>query len=153
MVATLFETLLKEFEPYFRCPLKPDENESCLIHLGMGFDVQIELNRYGLVLIGCKLGVLPHSRYRDLIFKQALKINGTTPPSTGIFGYSQKSSQLILFLILDPQTLNPDRITAILNPFFIKANLWAQAIKQATVPLAKETAPASGPAALFGLKR
>lgn len=135
MVSTQFQGILKEFEPYFKCQMVSDENESCLVHMGIGLEVQIELNSYGLLLIGCKLGPLI-GRYQDAIFKEALKANELTPPSSGVFGFSQKSKNLILFILIDPKTLKPEMVSVLMDPFIAKAKLWADAIAQGIIPSA-----------------
>src|SRR4051812_7633992 len=113
MVSSQFGAILKEFENFFQCSLNPDENDSCLVQMGIGVTLQIELDRYGLILVGCRLGTLHMGRYRDGLMREALKSNGLMPPSTGVFGFSQKSSQLILFMRLNPHLLSVHQIVAL----------------------------------------
>jgi len=134
MVESQLENLLKQFETYFKCSLVADENQSCLIKLRSGIELQIELNRYGLILIGCKLGQVI-GRYQDLVLKQALKANYLQSPSTGIFGFSRKSSQLIIFKLIDPLSITPHETNMILDPLLAKAKIWNESIKNNGVPL------------------
>jgi hypothetical protein len=98
MVASQFQAILQDLEPFFKCKLEPDNNNSCLIKMSSGIKIQIELDRYGdHLLIATRLGVLPAGRFRELVFKEALKANASDSPSQGVFGYSKKSEQLILF--------------------------------------------------------
>lgn len=150
MVSTPFESILKEFEPFFNCPLTPDSHQSCLIKMGIGISVQMELNRQDLLLIGCQLGALPMSRYRDNIIQAALKSNGAFPPSTGTFGFSHESNQLILFLLIDPHHLNANKISALLTPFVEKAKLWSDAIAKGETPVI-QTATERSARGIFGL--
>lgn len=151
MADTQFKSILKEFEPFFHCPLVVDENESTLIHMGIGVDIQIELDRYGSVLIATRLGSTV-GRYSDLVFKEALKVNYIDPPSAGVFGYSQKSKNLILFMLVDPRAIKPDSISRIMTPFIKKAKRWVDAIKAGIVPgqEGKPPPPSDNP---FGLQR
>lgn len=150
MVRTQFGAILKELEKFFHCPLEPDENDSCLVKMGSGIDLQIELDRYGFLLIGCRLGAVHMGRYRDNLIRAALKSNEATPPSSGILGFSQKSNQLILFMKIDPKNLSPHQISTLLPPFITKAKQWSDAIAKGEVPVTStpDTKIASG---IFGL--
>lgn len=150
MVSSQFGAILKEFEPYFKCPLEPDSNDSCLIKMGIGISIQIELDRYGLLLIGCRVGALPMSRYRDNLIQQALKSNSISPPNTGAFGFSHKSNQLILFLKLNPNTLSLQQIQSLMPAFIAKAKLWKEAIAKGETPNIQESS-SEKPSGLFGL--
>jgi hypothetical protein len=152
MVDTQFGAILKEFETFFRCSLKPDANNSCLIKLKSGLEIQIELDRYGLLLIGCRIAALPFSRYRDNLIQQALKSNEAFLPSQGVFGFSQKSNQIILFIKLDPTHLRADQILSLLPPFINRAKQWKEAIARGETPtVASSKATANTPSGLFGL--
>lgn len=153
MVSTQFGMLLKELEAYFNCPLEPDSNNSCLIKMGIGVALQMELDSHGYLLIGCRLGVLPASKYRDNIIQLALKANHLSTPSHGVFGFSPKSSQLLLFIRLDPSTHSSSQIQTLLTPFIAKAKKWTDAIAAGQTP-ELEAANVTGKASpgLFGLK-
>ena len=152
MVSSQFGALLKEFEPFFNCPLEPDENNSCLIHLGIGISLQIEMDRQGMILIGSRLGAVHMGRYRDQLIRQALKSNASSF-STGIFGFSHKSNQLILFLTLNPHQLNSHQITQLLSPFITKAQSWKEAIEKGEIPtiLPISASKSNEPSGIFGL--
>lgn len=151
MASTQLQTILKEFEPFFNCPLNIDERESTIVRMGIGIKIQIELNRYGFVLVGCRLGSII-GRFCDQAFIEALKANYTDPPSTGAFGYSQKSKNLILFMLIDPRAINPDSISRLMTPFIKKAKRWVDAIQNNTIPSqeGKPPLPSDNP---FGLQR
>jgi hypothetical protein len=151
MVNTQLQGILKEFETYFNCPLVTDEQESCLIKMSIGVDVQIEINRYGAVLIGCRLGSVL-GKYRDQLFKEAMKSNYLFPPHTGVFGYSQKSKNLILFILVDSKNINTEIINELLTPFIAKAKIWIEAIKSNSVPLIKEGGSSKTSDNLFGIR-
>jgi hypothetical protein len=151
MVSSQFGAILKEFESFFNTSLEPDDNNSCLINLGIGVSVQIELDRYGMLLIGSRLGAVHMGRFRDNLIRQALKSNDMTPPSTGVLGFSQKSNQLILFTKLNPQQLNPHQIVNLLPLFVNKAKLWKEAIEKGEVPDITAADTSDKPSGLFGL--
>lgn len=152
MVSSQFGALLKEFESVFNCSLQPDDNNSCLINLEIGVSIQIELDRYGMLLIGSRLGAVHMGRFRDNLIRQALKSNEATSPSTGVLGFSQKSNQLILFTKMNPHQLNHHQIIHLLPLFINKAKLWKEAIEKGTIPDLTTTETSSNkPSGLFGL--
>lgn len=150
MVSSQFGAILKEFEPFFKCPLEPDSNDSCLINMGIGISIQMELNPHGFLLIGCCVGTLSMNPYRDLIIQQALQFNDTSSASQGILGFSHKSNHLILFLKIDPGLLTADQISTLVPNFISKAKLWKEAIDKGEIPKVRENS-AQTPAGLFGL--
>lgn len=151
MVSSQFGAILREFENFFNCSLQPDENDSCLINMGVGVTLQIELDRYGLILVGCRLGAVLMGRYRDNIMRAALKSNEATLPSSGILGFSHKSNQLILFMKLNPNLLNVHQILALMPAFVSKAKLWSDAIAKGEVPTLSPVGSSKTPSGLFGL--
>lgn len=151
MADSQFGVILKDFEDFFHCPLEPDANNSCLIKMEIGISIQIELDRYDQLLIGCRLGALPMSRYRDNLIQAALKSNEAALPSIGIFGFSQKSNQLILFIKHDPNTLTANEILTVLPPFIAKAKQWSEAIAKGETPTVTSSSTESAPSGLFGL--
>lgn len=151
MVSNQFEAILKEFSSFFNCSLTPDENNSCHIKVNNQISIQLELDRYGLLLVACRIASLPMSRYRDHLVHAALKFNEATLPLTGIFGFGQKSQQFILFIKLDPQTLSPYQIALLLPPFIAKAKQWIDAIAKGEVPSATSQTGSNTPSGLFGL--
>ena len=150
MVESHLDNLLKVFEPYFNCPLSADALQTCLIKLKSGIKIQIELNNYGLILIGCEFDSVL-GRYQDLLLKEALKANYLHSLVSGCFGFSRKNSALILFKFVDPLDLKPNDISKILDPFIIKAKLWNEAIKNNLLPAVSDTKEEIKGPKLFGL--
>lgn len=134
MFTDQFSAILKELEPFFKCSLSPDRNNSCLIRLNSGIKLQLEMDRLGeSLLIACRIGVLPHGRFRENFFREALKSNGLDL-SGGIFGFSKKSEQLILFAKIPVKEINYDKLVAILSPLILKANHWVEAFNRGEIP-------------------
>ena len=134
MVESQMSYILKELEGFFHCSLEPDKNNSCLIKMGIGLSLQIELDRQGYLLIGCKLGALYMGRYRSDLMRAALESNALTPLSTGVLGYSHKSSQLILFLRINQNETPMHEWIEQLPLFIEKAKLWTNAITKNEIP-------------------
>lgn len=93
MVTDFFGSLLQELGKVLEIPdLHPDRNNSCQIVLKNGLNLQIELDRSGQFLIfGADLGVVPPGRYRENLFREALKANDMPHPIHGILAYSKKN--------------------------------------------------------------
>lgn len=150
MVNTQLGAILRDLEPFFHIKLEPDQNNACLVSLPMGIKVQMELTRSGDFLAAVKLGVIPSSRYRELVFREALKSNAVTAPSEGVFGYSSRSNNLFYFVIVDSRNISPEKITSLLPNFLAKAKQWADEIARGAVPVAESSHTSSQ--GLFGLR-
>jgi hypothetical protein len=152
MVTSQFGALLQELEPFFKCKLEPDINNSCLIKMANGLKVQIELDKYGeYLLIGTRLGIVSIGRYRENIFKEALKVNALHPPSNGVFGYSKKSGNLILFVTLGVRNINQDKMISVLTTFIPKAQIWMEALSRGELPIMADNQPIVNKSGVFGL--
>lgn len=154
MVTSQFDALLKELEAFFKCKLESDQNNACLIKMSTGLRIQLELDRYNEhLMIGSRLGIIPPGRYREMVFKEALKANELYLPSTGVFGYSKKSGNLILFLLINLRDFNSDKMITMLTAFTKKAQTWAQTLNRGDVPAAEVDSLPPPNTGLFGLMR
>ncbi|HEY4832998.1 MAG TPA: CesT family type III secretion system chaperone [Waddliaceae bacterium] len=158
MVMDLFESLLQELGQIMKIEgLRPDEHNTCLIRFKDGdLEVQIEPYQKGeFLLIGCTIGVISPGRYRENVFREALKANGLPPSRHGVFAYIAKSDRLVLFSMLSLREINGEKIASFLTPFMEKALTWKQQIKRGDVPVAETitSGRVSGPGGLFGLIR
>ncbi|MBA3721824.1 MAG: CesT family type III secretion system chaperone [Parachlamydiaceae bacterium] len=154
MLTNQFEAILKDLEGYFKCQLNPDSNNSCLIQLDSGIQVQIEEDLHHNLIIGVKLGMLPPGRYQETLLKAALKANGYDPLSHGILGFAPKSNTLILFQKIEAQHVKPMKLITVLTPFLEKARLWSESIQRGDIPHVGEgLINPSNPPNLFGLMR
>lgn len=155
MVSDLFESILQEFGQAMEIPdLHADANNSCLIAFDTGIEVQIEpYERDDFLLIVCDLGEVPPGRYREDVFREALKSNGLPSPRPGTFAFSEQSNHLVLFGLLSFRELNGEKIASFLYPFMDKAVVWKKSLERGDVPLADTmtTSHAGGPGGLFGL--
>lgn len=155
MVSDIFESLLQELGKAMDIPnLHADANNSCLIAFDTGIEVQIEpFERDDFLLVVCDLGEVPPGRYREDVFREALKSNGLPSPREGTFAYSEQSNHLIIFGLLSFRELNGEKIATFLHPFMDKALVWKSSLERGDVPLANTmtTSHTSGPGGLFGL--
>lgn len=151
MVKELFESLLEELGHTLDIPdLRPDSNHSCLINYPDDFKVQIEMDPMGhSVMLGCDLGPIPTGRYRENLFREALKANGMPAPHHGILAFSNKTEHLVLFEYLNTQDLTGDRIADALAPFIEKAKLWKDSLAKGEIPVVGTMRTSSG---MFGMR-
>ncbi len=157
MVVDIFDSLLLELGEILKIEdLRLDDVGTCLIKFDTGLLVNIEPYRKGeFMLIVTKLGQIPRGRYREDVFREALKSNGKSNVGEhGIFAFGEQSNQLILFGLLSLKDLNGERIAAFLQPFMEKALLWKSTIESGNVPLADtmRTTRVSGPMGMFGMR-
>ena len=155
MVMDLLNAILKELEKHINIDdLHSDKNESCQIVFNNGFEVQLELDPTGEFLcVGTKLGVVPSGgRYRQSLFKEALKANGLPPPRYGTFAFSEKNNTLIFFEYLWAKELSGDKLFTFLTSFKEKALLWKDAIAKGNIPELSQLSPKGArPKGMFGL--
>jgi len=153
MVTDLFGALLQELGPIINAAdLHPDQNNSCRVRLKTGVEIQMELDRSArFLVVGTELGVPPVGKYRENLFREALKANDMPPPLHGILAYSKKSDNLILFEKINVTDLSGLKIAEEILPFAEKALVWSEAIKHNEVPALNQayTPRSSG---MFGLK-
>lgn len=155
MVTDAFGLLLQEVGKLLKIPkLEPDSNSSCLINFPDKIALQIETDRSGNNLIlGCDVGTLPPGKYRELVFREALRSNGLPPPHFGEFSYSKQADKLMLMQQIPMKEINGDKVLAVLNPLLEKAKHWKEAISRGDVPsIGAISSGSRGGAGMFGLK-
>lgn len=156
MVADLFDSLLQELGEAMEIEdLHLDANNTCLIRFQSGLEVYIEpYEKDEFMLISTDLELVPAGRYREEVYREALKANELSNKHPGVFGHSEQSDHLILFGMLSLRELNGEKIATFLYPFIEKAERWKIAIQNGDVPLADTmtTGRPAGPGGLFGLR-
>lgn len=155
MVANLFESLLQELGKTELIPIQglhPDGNNSCLIRLKGGIEVQLELAKEeGWLLVGCDLGQTGQGKYREDILTEALRANGCPYPRWGDLAFSQKSDHLVLQHKMATKDLNGEKIADFLAHFIEKAFIWKNALEHNEIPPFTGT-QISRPMGMFGLR-
>lgn len=153
MVTDLFGALLQELGHSLGLPnLQPDSNNSCLLRLKSGLIIQIELDKGGQSLIlGADLGTVPPGKYRDNLFREALKANDQPHPLHGILCYSKKSNDLVIYQKISLKDLTGEKIAAEITPFAEKAFIWSEALLRNDIPAVNQAFTSQKPGGMFGL--
>lgn len=155
MVKDLFESLLQELGGILKMPnLKPDNNQSCLLKISETLHIQLELDKTGeWLILGANIGVVPQGRYRETIFREALKHNGQRT-RLGDFAYSTRNDQLIFLLKLAAPQIQAQDLAETLKNFAVKARSWQEAITHGEVPSVLEGSyqKSKVSSGMFGLK-
>jgi len=151
MLTNRLAVILQELGKTSFIPLKdlaPDKNNTCLLHLPGGIDLQLESDDDEKnLIVACKLPEILAGPYRQNIFREALKANNAPYPRFGDF--ARRNDQLVLFELLNYQELNGELLAEFLQKFVAKALSWYQAITNNLVPT-EQSARSSG-GGLFGL--
>ena len=155
MVTDLFGTVLQELSKSMQiAELRPDKNNSCLLRLRGGLEIQIEFDRPGQFILLCSdLGAVPPGKYRENLFREALRANGLPHPIHGVLAYSRKTDHLILFEKTSVKDLNGEKIAASIPLFSQKASIWKDALERGEIPsLDQAVAGLRSTGGMFGLK-
>jgi hypothetical protein len=144
-----FEELLQQLGKVFHLKLHVDKSHACSIRLHDQITIQLQLDiSQEHLWIFSKLTEVPPGKFRENIFREALKANSLPDPRIGIFAYLANTNHLVLFQKYPIQILNGDRLAGLIGALLEMADSWMKAIAsgQSAPPSAR---PSSNP---FGLK-
>src|SRR5262245_28591576 len=135
MIQDTFSALLGELGTILKIRLNADQNNSCKIKYKSGLTLQIDFDAASdRVIFVSSLGTPGPGRYRENIFREALKANGLPPPKYGIFAYSKKQEALVLYDSLPMKELTGQKLADFLAPFCQRAEAWSSAISRNEIP-------------------
>jgi hypothetical protein len=147
-----FEELIEKLGIHVGVPLHLDNKGVCLLVYKEKLKVQIqnypERERVG---IGSFLGEIPPGKFRENVFKEALKANGIFP-SQGSFSYILRNRNLAIWRELPYYELTPDQFSKTIFQFIEKADLWRSCLESGSLlPVAQQvTSKLPGP--MMGLR-
>ncbi len=152
MVDTQYEAILRDFGEYFKCKLAPDKLNMCKVRMPDSVDIFLQVDpRVNKLMIVSRIGLL-QGGFRNTVLREALKANEYYDISTGAFGLGKKTNHLMLFLLIDIDTLNPDKINAVMPKFISRAKLWAEGLKSGNLPPLEDFETRVDAPSPFGLK-
>lgn len=148
-----FEDLIRELSFHMEVTLHPDSHQSCLITFPQDeLAIQIDLDTNAdKILVGTQLGRITPGPYRERIFTQAMKANGTSQTQRGILAFSEKNDTLVLFQFLNINQLNGEKLYGFLQLFREHAKIWKKALSTGDIPIIQEEIGKRG-SGMFGLR-
>lgn len=135
MVTDAFGLILQELGTALKIGgLKPDANNSCLIKFPQ-ISIQLELDSGAQNLILCSnFPQIPPGKYRENVFREALKANGLPYPHAGDFAYSKQADHLVLMKSIPLKELTGEKVFQILTPFMQRAIDWNESLSRGEIP-------------------
>ncbi len=135
MITDRFGALLQELGAVLSMKLEPDSHNCCLIRYPDGVELRMQPTAMGDELyVVVEIGNPGQGRYRENIFREALKSNGLPPPRVGIFCYSKVKDFLLLYDAYPFQEINGQRLSEIIKALLERARLWKDAISRGEIP-------------------
>lgn len=124
-----FEELLHELGKVFQLELHIDRSHACSIQMSDGLTIQLQLDvSQENLWIFSKLAEIPPGKFRENVFREALKANALPDPRTAIFGYLANTNHLALFQKYPLTILNGDRLAGLIGSFVEMAENWLKAL-------------------------
>lgn len=129
-----FLQLMEDLGKLIGLPLLPDHKRCCRLFIDHQIHVQIEdeeaKNR---LFIACFICEVPPGKFREKVFKQALKENNTYP-RIGTLSYCEKNNSLFLEAHVYYLNLTGDTLGDFLERFTEKAFLWKKGVETGRLP-------------------
>ncbi|CDZ80696.1 Tir chaperone protein (CesT) [Candidatus Rubidus massiliensis] len=153
MAIKAFSNILNDLAPLLGIPeLTLDEKNACVIEFNKEIKIQLEiLKDHSGLLIATKIGTVPPGKFRENLFKEALKVNNIPPPRKGVFAFSKKNDLLILYDKVFLKNLQIDQLAKKIIKMQETAKVWKDALEKGEVPVVAgiEIPKSSG---MFGLR-
>jgi hypothetical protein len=145
-----FADLLFDLGKILGVDLYAEKGIYCRISYDYGFNIQLELEEAKeRILIACFICDVPPGAYREILFKSALKANGSDP-NHGTLAYSERNNKLVLCDYVPILELRAEKLATVLEKFTKKAHDWKEAVeKNRPLPVTLEE-PKKG--SMFGLR-
>ncbi|QLH35481.1 MAG: CesT family type III secretion system chaperone [Parachlamydiaceae bacterium] len=152
MPAYSFESLLKELGEKLGLPNLEStrENNITLTLKGKNEVVLQKHNTEPLIIISFEIAELPASRYRENIFREALKFNGLNQLHAGVFAFSKKTQKFFLFDMLPLNDTSVEQVQQVINTLAEKAALWRESINRGEIPTLTSSSQARSGGGILG---
>ncbi len=129
-----FALLIADFSTLIDIPLHLDHRRTCTLFVNNQLHVQLKEEEHkDRILIGAFLAQPPPGKFRETIFKAALKENNN-PSRIASFSYSERNNQLALFSYLTLTGLKGDHLVTFLKQFLDTAFSWRTGIETGQLP-------------------
>lgn len=153
MALDILGHVLEELSSLMNTKLQANQYSSCMFKFEDAY-VQVEIDKAGEhLLIVSKLGTIPAGKYRETLFREALRHNGFYKPFMGIFAYSKHADMLILYEMLPVKDINGNKVFSLLPDFCSKVKIWTEAIARGEMPQVGNLSNQGMTGGLFGMSR
>lgn len=126
---TRFEELIQELGNALQISLHPDHNGACKLNVSNCPAIQIEYNESKeSLIIASFLTEVPPGKFRENVFKAALKLNHQEPAAAHL-GFCSQTNQLALFQFAPIATLTSSLLQTLLAAFINKATAWKKGVE------------------------
>jgi hypothetical protein len=154
MPAHSFESLLKDLGTKIDIPnLQPTRNSNIKLTLKGNHNVVLQQHTtQSYLIISFEIAEIPGGRYRENIFREALKFNGLNQLHGGMFGYSKKTQKLFLFDMLPLDNISGDQVKTLIFNLLEKVAAWKEGIQKGDIPTIAAQAHVRSGGNIFGIR-
>jgi len=154
MPSYTFESLLKDVGEKLEIPnLESTVNNNITLTLKNKVDVVLQRHKsQPYLIIACEIADVPGGRYRENIFREALKFNNLNKPHEGIFAFSKKTQKLFIFDMLPFDEITGEQVISVMQILGNKAQIWKEGLDRGNIPTIGHSQPTGG-GGLFGIIR
>lgn len=125
-----FSQILYDLSKEVGSDLYPDHNRLCQLNWQDLLLIQLEFEEAKeRLLIGAFICDVPPGKFREKIFREALRSNAQFP-HIGTLAYSDRNNKLTLFEYVYPDNFRSDKLFQLLQQFISKASQWKEAIEK-----------------------
>lgn len=123
-----FETLIADAGDILGTGLYAERGSICKIFVNQSFHVNIEYKENkDLILIASMIAELPAGRFRELVLKEALRLNDSFP-NPGVFSYCQRNNHLAFFKHISITQLSAEKFADQIEQFVDFCEKWKDAL-------------------------
>lgn len=145
-----FAALIYDLGKIWDTDLYAEKGTFCRIQYKNQLDIQLESDEAReRILIATFLCDVPPGAYREMLFKAAMKANGSYPRH-GVLAYSERNNKLTLFDYAYTTSLTAEKLALQLEKFIKKAHEWKEAVEKSLPLPVSFDEPKKG--SIFGLK-
>lgn len=147
-----FSQILYDLSKELDTDLYPDQNRLCQINWEDKLSIQLQFDEAkDRLLVGVFICDVPPGKYREKLFKEALKSNAQFP-RIGTLAYTDRNNKLTMFEYVYGENLHADKLAKFLEQFIAKATLWKEAVEQ-NKPLPRIIEKTTPSDSIFGPKK
>lgn len=125
--------LIEELSALIDVPLQLDHRRICSLRIDHSLLVELKEEENDRLLIATFLGEMAPGKFRETLFKEALKENDSLN-RIGTLCYVERNNQMALFTYRDMEGLRGDLLADTLEPFLERAFAWRRCLDTGEIP-------------------